>query len=200
MASGRVRVSLRLLSATGNVVAQQRRLIFRRHIIPQSLDPERLLLREYSNLLYACNRCNAIRQDLVLIDPGQDGLGEHLHVNPDGNICGLTTFGVILIDVLHLNHALVVRERQRILRILLRRARYPHDPEVLTDYREAFGYPDDLPDLRRQPPHGPNPPGGNALPENAEHCCFARRERGQLPTILSHGDTPRLYGETDFPT
>jgi hypothetical protein len=64
---------------------------------------------------------------------------------------------------------------------------------VRKDYHEAFGYPDDLPELRRRPPHGPNPPGGNVLEANTEYCCFARRERDELPLICSHGECPRLY-------
>ena len=36
-------------------------------------------------------------------------------------------------------------------------------------------YPDDLPDLRRK--HEP----GNSRPEGRKQCCFARRERGELP-------------------
>lgn len=158
------------------------------HIIPRSLDPEELFVGDYSNLLYACNQCNSARQDALILDPTREGMGEYLRVQPDGIIVGLTLAGLKLIELLHLNNPWVVKERQRILRILNRRARYPSDPEVMKDYHEAFGYPDDLPDLRRK-----LPPGGNALSENAEHCHFARRERGQLPLIHSHGECPRLY-------
>lgn len=157
------------------------------HIVPQSLDQSSLLRCEYSNLLYAWCRCNSARQDELVIDPTQEGLGEHLLVNPDGTMTYRSLAGSLLIEILHLNDPLAIRERQRILRILHRRARYPNDAEVLNDFREAFGFPEDLPDLRR----GRRlPPGGNALSENTEFCCYARRERGELPDICSFGECP----------
>ncbi len=158
------------------------------HIIPQVSDPDELFVCDYLNLLYACIRCNSARQDELVLDPTRQGMGEHLCVHLDGTIIGLTFDGFELIRLLHLNRPSAIKERQRIFRILGRRVLYPSDPEVLRDYYEAFGYPDDLPDLRRK-----RPPGGNALPENAEYCCFARNERSQLPVICSHGECPRLY-------
>jgi hypothetical protein len=163
------------------------------HVTAQAHDPDGLWVCDYTNLVYACCRCNSSKQDEPLIDPTRVGMGEHLFVNLDGTISGRTYEGNFLIEFLDLNRAKAIRERLRVLRILIRRAKYPNDLEVLKDFRETFGYPDDLPDLRRRPPHGPDPPGGNALPENAEYCCFARRERGELPTILSHGECPRIY-------
>jgi hypothetical protein len=163
------------------------------HIIPQAFDPDCLFTCDYTNLLYACLWCNSLRQDEMILNPTGEGMGEHLCVHPDGTIAGITFDGLVLVKLLHLNRPSAIRERQRILRILHRRVRYPNDPEVLRDFRETFGYPDDLPDLRRRPPHGPNPPGGNALQENTEYCCFARRERGHLPTICSPGVCPRFY-------
>ena len=108
-----------------------------------------------------------------------------------GTIVGLTFDGVVLVRLLHLNSPAAVGERQRIFRILGRRASYPNDAGVLRDYHEAFGYPADLPDLRRRPPHGPNPPGGNPLVANTEHCFFALREAGRLPMVYTLGDVQR---------
>lgn len=163
------------------------------HIVPRSLDPDELLVRDYSNLLYACLRCNSARQDTPTLDPTREGLAGHVRVEADGSIAARTRAGLEMIRLLQLDHPSVVRERQRILRILGLRVRYPNDTEVRALFRETFGYPDDLPDLRRRSPEGPNPPGGNARPENAEWCYFARRERGQLPVVYSQGECPRFY-------
>lgn len=163
------------------------------HIFPQGFDPHSLHVCEYSNLVYACNQCNSCRQNEFVLDPTREGIGEHLRVNlEDGTVTGLTWSGRFMIELMHLNAEKVVRERLRILRLLRRWVRYNHDADVRRDFFEAFGYPPDLPDLRRRPPHGPNPPAGNALAANTEHCAYARRERGDLPLVYSVGDCPRL--------
>jgi len=161
------------------------------HIIPQSLDTNNRFLCDYSNLLYSCLRCNSFRQNDLVLGPTREGFGWHLRVQADGTIVGLTFDGLVLVRLLQLNTPAAVGERQRIFRILGRRARYPNDPEVLRDYHEAFGYPADIPDLRRRPPHGPNPPDGNTLVANTEHCYFALREAGRLPLVYTLGDVQR---------
>src|SRR5262249_12566553 len=108
------------------------------HVIPRAFDTAGVFFCGYSNLLYACNRCNSARQDALVLDPTREGMGEHLRVHPDGTIVGLTFDGLILIELLHLNNLSAIKERQRIFRILDRRIRYPHDPDVLKDYYEAF--------------------------------------------------------------
>jgi hypothetical protein len=144
------------------------------HVIPQAEDST--LVCVYGNLVYACLRCNSARQDVQVLDPTHEGMGRHLRVDPNGTVTGLTDEGTFLIELLHLNAGSMVSERRRILRILRRRQQYPEDKEVETDFLEAFGYPEDLPDLRTL-----QPPEGNPLDANKHLCFLARREKGELP-------------------
>jgi hypothetical protein len=146
------------------------------HVIPQSEDPDSPLVCDYNNLVYACLRCNSARQAVPVLNPREEGLGRHLRVGADGSITGLTEEGQILIELLHLDTGAAPAERRRILRLLDRWRRDPEGRGVRTDFLETFGYPKDLPNLRRL-----KPPRGNALSANTKHCFLARRERGELP-------------------
>jgi hypothetical protein len=148
------------------------------HVVPQSENPG--LVCVYENLVYACVRCNSARQDVQILDPTQVGMGRHLRVEPDGTVVGLTEDGLFLLDLLHLNRGSAPAERRRILRILDRREKYPDDEGMRADFRESFGYPEDLPDLRYP---ALKPPGGNRLEASTRHCFRARRERGELEDI-----------------
>ena len=138
------------------------------HIVPQSEDSNLLCI--YANLAYACLRCNSARQDVRVLDPNQEGMGYHLRVESDGAVTGLTEEGLFLIDLLHLNRGSAPGERRRILRILDRRVKHPDDEGMKADFHEAFGYPEDLPDLRTL-----RPPEGNPLDVNLKHCFHALR-------------------------
>jgi hypothetical protein len=146
------------------------------HVIPQAEDPA--LVCEYGNLVYACLRCNSARQDVRVLDPCREGLGRHLRVEPDGTVTGLTEDGRFLIELLLLNAGSAVSERCRILRLLKIHQKYPEDADVEADFLVAFGYPEDLPDLRLL-----KPPEGNRLDANKFPCFCARRERGELPSF-----------------
>jgi hypothetical protein len=56
--------------------------------------------------------------------------------------------------------------------------RSPTDPAIHSLFMRVFGYPDDLPDLRRL-----RPPLGNTKPGSAEGCYYALRERGGLEEV-----------------
>jgi hypothetical protein len=146
------------------------------HVVPQVEDST--LVCEYSNLVYACLRCNSLKQDVRVLDPTREGMGRHLRVEPDGTVVGLTDDGRFLIELLHLNAGSVVSERRRILRLLKLRQRYPEDRDLKADFLAAFRYPEDSPDLRPL-----KPPGGNRLDANKLQCFHARRERGDLPAL-----------------
>jgi hypothetical protein len=146
------------------------------HVVPQNKDPN--LVCVYSNLVYACLWCNSARQDISVIDPTEVGMAEHLVVEASGLVKGLTEDGRVLVELLHLNAPAAVKERLRIRRICDRGESVEPDEAAITDYKEAFGYPDDLPDLRRL-----QPPLGNCLAGNCTDCYHARRERKELPTI-----------------
>jgi hypothetical protein len=146
------------------------------HIIPQADDGT--LVCVYGNLVYACLRCNSAKQDVLVLDPTHLGIGRHLRVETDGIVTGLTDEGKFLIELLHLNAGSALGERRRILRVLRRREKYPGDQDVAADFREAFGYPEELPDLRTL-----RPPVGNPLEANEANCFYARREKGELPDV-----------------
>lgn len=146
------------------------------HVLPQSSHPH--LVCHYPNLLYACCRCNSQKRDRELLDPVVDPLGVHLLMLEDAMYAALTNAGQDLIDQLDLNDPRLLETRKLKLHLLTLQASYPNDPEVQALFRDAFGYPDDLPDLREL-----RPPGGNANPQGAQDCHFARREAGRLPAI-----------------
>lgn len=139
------------------------------HFIPSTTDPN--LKCEYSNLLYACPRCNVAKQAIPgLPNPCEVAFNDCLRVGADGLIHALTPQGKKLEQVLKLNSQDNVRHRFRWMRAL--EALREKDPAL---YQEYMGFPEDLPDLRiKQVP-------GNTKPEGAVNCYFALRERGELP-------------------
>ena len=143
------------------------------HVVPQSVDAARI--RDYENLVYACNRCNSLKGAIRLVDPTADGLGGHLRVDEDGSIRALTTEGRDIIDRLLLAVPPAAANRIGIIRIASLKRIHPDDPEVHQLYCETFGYPENLPDLRRC-----KPPLDNARRGSEEQCCLALRERGEL--------------------
>jgi hypothetical protein len=149
------------------------------HVVPQSNSAGRALVCTYSNLLYACNRCNSLRQDCALpLRPDDTPLAEHLAVTPDGTLAATTLEGEELLELLHLNAPAAVAERRRIIHILSEFAKDPESPIHQEAYFRAFGYPDDLPDLAAK-----RPPGGNPLTANALTCHHSRRAAGLLPEV-----------------
>lgn len=141
------------------------------HVVPQS-DPDRggALSKEYTNLVLACCLCNTWRGDADAIDPTREAMADHLVVTRGGLVEGKTADGKYLVRLLKLNSPAHVRERLRVLRIRDRHLAAPQDPGFRTDYLETFGYPEDLPDLRKE----------SGSRESAGHCYLARREQGQL--------------------
>lgn len=139
------------------------------HFVPQSQDPTKAL--EYDNLVYVCASCNSLKSDLLVPDPCQIAYGHCVRVNDDGTIEALNEEGERLVDKLRLDSPDRPRFRRWVLgnlRALIRHA----DDDVLAAWTR---YPEELPDLRRK--HEP----GNSRPEGREQCCFAQRERGELP-------------------
>ncbi len=124
------------------------------HVIPQIIAPQ--LICDYENLVYACLRCNSNKLALQLPDPTRVPFANCLSVGHDGIISALTADGADLIDLLHLNDSGVIDTRRKYLRVIKLRRDYPDDAEVKALFLDAFGYPDDLPDLKSL-----RPPGGN---------------------------------------
>jgi hypothetical protein len=141
------------------------------HFVPVTADATGKC--EYSNLLYACARCNeAKRAVLGVPDPCQIALHDCLRIMDDGRVEALNNEGKKLNLVLRLDSEKNVRERSRWMRTLefLRTNNPPF-------YQEYMGFPVDLPDLRRkQVP-------ANTKPDGAANCYFVLRERGELPAL-----------------
>jgi hypothetical protein len=83
-----------------------------------------------------------------------------------GSEPSLTPDGKDLIDLLHLDAAPALQVRRRYLRILKLKERYHDDTEVDKLFLDAFGFPEDLPDLVSMRPPGGNSRGGG------RHKCF----------------------------
>ena len=142
------------------------------HLIPKSLE---LGVLDYENLLYACLQCNSLKlTQLGIPDPCAVPYGLHLKVNDDGTVSPLSTQGKILIDAFWLNDPERVRYRDEVLRDF----RYFRDrlaePEAAALFKSKFGFPDNLPDLRK------NKPRRNSRPEGIRRSYYARRQRGRL--------------------
>jgi hypothetical protein len=141
------------------------------HSIPVSVRPD--LRCVYSNLLYACARCNEAKRGLTGVpDPCKVDFRACLRVQSSGEVQALNLDGKRLVEVLRLNSADSVSFRGRWLRVLstLKAA-------DLVLYNEVMGFPDELPDLR--PPRRRVP--FNEKPEGASNCYFVLRQRGELP-------------------
>ena len=143
------------------------------HVIPQSNDNG--LICEYTNLVYACTRCNSARRDGPVLDPTKVAFGDQIGPGEDGILIGLTPDGQALIYLLKLNENPAIEVRRKYLTILSLRERYPTDTKIESLYLKAFGYPEDMPDLRTK-----RPPLGNSRPGSEQSCYFARREKGTL--------------------
>jgi HNH endonuclease len=141
------------------------------HFVPVVADPTGEF--EYSNLLYACARCNeAKRAVLGLPDPCEIAFHDCLRIMADGRIEALNNEGKKLNLVLRLDSEKSVRNRSLWIRTL----------EFLRTtntalYQEYMGFPADLPDLRKKRVRQ------NTKPDGAANCYFVLRERGELQAI-----------------
>jgi hypothetical protein len=141
------------------------------HFIPVAADPGGKL--EYANLLYACATCNNAKRDILGVpDPCSMAFADCVSIREDGQVEALNNAGKSLVDKLRLNSAKNVQHRYRWMRVLA--LLQVHEPDL---YREYMAFPDDLPDLRTS-----RAPLNSRL-KSVGDCCFARRERGELPAI-----------------
>ena len=68
------------------------------HVIPQSEAPS--LVCEYTNLVYACTRCNSARREVRVLNPDEVAFGTHLQLGEQGLLEPLTADGQDLMDYL----------------------------------------------------------------------------------------------------
>jgi hypothetical protein len=91
-----------------------------------------------------------------LPDPTRVSFAQCLSIGEDGIISALNAHGADLIDLLHLNESPVIDTRKKYLRVIKLRIDYPDSADIAELFLDAFGFPDDLPDLTSL-----RPPGGN---------------------------------------
>jgi HNH endonuclease len=147
------------------------------HILPQSKRPD--LVCDYDNLGYACLRCNSFKQDIETLDPSRIALDEHLYFEPDGSAVGRTDEGREFIFLFHLNEVAACNLRKEKLSILQLKNRYPDDSNIEMLFRNTFGYPQNLPDLRWPAKQ----PKTNSRHEGVHECHFVRKLEGRLAEV-----------------
>ena len=145
------------------------------HVLPQVRYPA--LIRDYDNLIYACLRCNSLKQDLETLDPSRVALRDHLDFEPDGSVVARTVQGRKFIRLFRLDLVPAIEVRYQQLTILRLKSAHPDDANVDQLFRLAFGYPEDLPDLRTKRPES------NSRPAGIRECHFVRRLEGRLPEV-----------------
>lgn len=142
------------------------------HFVPVAADPTGEC--RYENLLYACSRCNSVKNDkLGVPSPDTVAFGDCLKVNADGSIEAINDPGLLLIRLLRLDDKKLNSFRKLIL-LTLRDLEEASSLSVV----EWMRFPDDLPDLSRKHKQ----PFGNSRPQGIAESWFARRSRGELPT------------------
>ena len=125
--------------------------------------------------MYSCSRCNSAKRDNPVADPTRIAFGKCLLIDDMGGIEAINDEGRVLIKLLHLDGPRIVKIRERFLRLLKWKSDSPNDPRVDELFLEAFGYPVDLPNLKRK-----RPPGGNARKKAAARCHYELRRLNQL--------------------
>jgi hypothetical protein len=140
------------------------------HFVPQKTSPARRA--DYGNLIYACRRCNSTKRGESVPDPMRM-TAQHLRVRPDGRLQPYSVDAEALVFKLDLNAPQMVEWRSLWIRII--ELAREHDASLL---EKVMGYPVDLPNLARR-----RPPGGNSRPAGVNASHFARRSRGELPSV-----------------
>lgn len=139
------------------------------HFQPQTRFPDRIT--DYSNLVYACARCNLIKLDQDSPDPFAALQRADVMILPDGTMQGLDSGATKLILQLDLNSPRMVEWRVTWMRIVdLAQQR---DLEL---WRRLVGFPIELPKLGHL-----RPPAGNSRPAGISESWAALASQGKLP-------------------
>lgn len=147
------------------------------HVKPRSLPQYQALLNVYGNLVHACNQCNALKRDHLLLDPCQSALADHVRLSDQARLEGLTPDGRRLVSALRLNSPGRLAHRSRYVRLYASLQARAEDDEHRALLIDLLGFPDDLPDLAAlRPP-------ANTRPEGLADCYHQQRTEGRLPAI-----------------
>ena len=139
------------------------------HFVPKSIHPKGAL--DYDNLVYACSSCNHSKAAHLAPDPCKVAYGSCVKVDEKGEIRPLNADGITLIETLGLDDGDYNELRRAIFELL---AELPRGGKA---YRRLFSYPENLPDLSKEP----KPPGGNKRPSGLGESCFEKAKAGRLP-------------------
>lgn len=143
------------------------------HFVPQIIDPS--LITEYDNLVYACGRCNSLKGEHSVLNPCTTPMADHLRVNENGSMEGLTPEGVDCIRVLDLNDPYVCEFRYRLMKTI-RKLMASDTEDGRSLLRGWLGFPAMLPDLSQL-----RPPGGNTRRSGLEQSFHTLFAKGELP-------------------
>ena len=146
------------------------------HVVAQKDDPSRVC--DYTNLVYACTRCNCLKSRVRLLDPTAVQFGQHLRIESDGMVHALSKEGEFLVRQLHLNKDPALAVRKYHLDVLALNQEFPEHAKVQSLFLQSFCYPEELPNLVVL-----IPPAGNALEINKYACFHTRREKGLLEKV-----------------
>lgn len=146
------------------------------HILPKSLPEYEHLACVYTNLLYACNRCNNVKGTRILLDPCRESFSKHMYVESTGEIKWFTSEGQKIVRMLKVNDAARIRFRRNLIALYASLIEKP-DCEAAKLIRGYRAYPVELPDLSKKINPGNSKPGGIAMSH------FERKKRGELDDI-----------------
>lgn len=147
------------------------------HSLPKSDPANARSVCDYEILLYACNSCNAQKQDQLILNPCDQSMGEHVRIGEDGSMVGFTPEGKRFVRLLGLNRLERRQARRFVFTILRLYEAHPENSEVQSLYRHYFGYPDDLPNLDTLRPQD------NLRPDGLNDAYFRQRADGRLPEV-----------------
>jgi hypothetical protein len=144
------------------------------HLKPRHIYKQGTL--DYANLYYSCLTCNSTKRAVWPIpDPCMESLSNHVRVRNDGTVEGLTRQGLILQHTLKLNERKRVTYRLRMLNLFSLLLSQIADPGARELFRTHFGFPENLPNLRKT--RVPS----NKRPNGIHNCHFEQRQNGKLP-------------------
>jgi hypothetical protein len=149
------------------------------HLIPQSVDPS--LINEYENLVYSCDICNQYKSGATMPSPCEVAYGLHYEFNDKGEPVSLSgDKGREFIEIIGLDDPDAVAHRRRwieLMREFIALKEELKEPIRTEELKRWFGYPDDMPDLRRHRPIS------NSRTEGRQQSYFLRLSRGEIEPL-----------------